>query len=297
MMNSFCVRDLFARAFALTALLLMAYSVGAQTMALAELSKKTHIHGMAVDPGDGSRLYIATHHGFFVVSPDGQATRISRDTNDYMGFTPHPTDPSVLFASGHPAGGGNLGFIVSNDGGQNWRQLSTGVRGPVDFHQMDVSKADADVVYGAFGGLQVSHDGGKSWKVTGPLPDGLIDLAASSVATDRLYAATKGGLLYSNDAGGTWRPAHLRVSAATMVQTGHEGEVYAFIAGLGLVRTQEPELRWDYVSKSFGDRYLIHLAVDPGDPRRLYVVTNDKQVLVSEDGGTNWTELGGTGGG
>jgi photosystem II stability/assembly factor-like uncharacterized protein len=290
-MNFSNARNLSARSIAAATLFLIACPAGAQTMALTELRAKTHIHGIAVDPKDGSRLYIATHHGFFVVSADGKATRISRDTNDYMGFTPHPADPSVLFASGHPAGGGNLGFIVSNDGGQNWRQLSMGVRGPVDFHQMDVSKADANVIYGAFGGLQVSHDGGKSWKVSGFLPDGLIDLAASGVATNRLYAATKGGLLYSNDAGRTWQSAHLRVSAATMVQTGHKGEVYAFIVGHGLVRTQEPELRWDYVSKSFGDRYLIHLAVDPGDPRRLYVVTNDKQVLVSKDDGITWTEL------
>ncbi len=296
-MTLFNVRNLSTRVVAVATLLFMAYPAAAQTMALADLRSKTHIHGISVDPRDGSRLYIATHHGFFVVSPDGQATRISRDTNDYMGFTPHPTDPSVLFASGHPAGGGNLGFIVSNDGGQNWRQLSKGARGPVDFHQMDVSKADANVIYGAFGGLQVSHDGGKSWKLTGPLPEGLIDLAASAVATDRLYAATKGGLLYSKNAGTAWQPAHLRLSVATMVQTGHKGEVYAFIVGLGLLRTQEPELRWEIVSKSFGDRYLIHLAVDPGDPRRLYVVTNKKEVLASKDGGITWAELGGTGGG
>jgi photosystem II stability/assembly factor-like uncharacterized protein len=294
-MIPFDFRGLAARALAAATMMMIAYPVGAQTLALADLRAKTHIHGIAVDPKDGSRLYLATHHGFFTVSADGQATRVSRDSNDYMGFTPHPTDPSVLFASGHPAGGGNLGFIVSGDGGQSWRQLSTGVRGPVDFHQMDISKSDANVIYGAFGGLQVSHDGGKSWKLSGPLPDGLIDLAASAVATDRLYAATKGGLLYSEDAGTTWRPAHFRISAATMVQTGHKGELYAFIIGLGLLRTQEPELRWEIVNKSFGNRYLLHLAVDPSDPRRLYVVTNDKQVLVSTDNGVSWVELGGAG--
>ncbi len=295
-MIPFDFRGLAARALAAATMMMIAYPAGAQTLALADLRAKTHIHGIAVDPKDGSRLYLATHHGFFAVSADGQATRVSRDSNDYMGFTPHPTDPSVLFASGHPAGGGNLGFIVSDDGGQSWRQLSTGVRGPVDFHQMDISKADANVVYGAFGGLQVSRDGGKSWKLIGPLPDGLIDLAASAVATDRVYAATRGGLLYSKDAGTTWQPAHFRISAATMVQTGHKGEVYAFIVGQGLLRTQEPDLRWESVNKSFGDRYLLHLAVDPGDSRRLYVVTNDKLVLVSEDDGITWTELGGAGG-
>jgi hypothetical protein len=43
---------------------------------------------------------------------------------DFMGFTPHPSDPATLYSSGHPAGGGNLGFIVSEDGGGSWTQLA-----------------------------------------------------------------------------------------------------------------------------------------------------------------------------
>jgi hypothetical protein len=82
-------------------------------------------------------------------------------------------------------------------------------------------------------------------------------------------------------------------AVAIMVQTGHKSEVYAFIVEHGLVRTREPELRWDYVSKSFGERYVIHFAVDPGDPRQLYAVTNDKRVLISTDDGITWAEFGG----
>ena len=88
------------------------------------------------------------------------ATRISDNQNDYMGFTPHPSDSNVFYASGHPASGGNTGFAVSEDGGRTWRQLSKGVRGPVDFHRMDVSRADPGVIYGVYRGLQVSRDGG-----------------------------------------------------------------------------------------------------------------------------------------
>src|SRR3546814_9389478 len=85
---------------------------------VSALTGETHFHGIAVDPHDPDRLYLATHHGFYVVGPDGVAQRVSETEDDFMGFTPHPADPEVLYASGHPAGGGNLGFIVSGDGGQ-----------------------------------------------------------------------------------------------------------------------------------------------------------------------------------
>src|SRR3546814_8406373 len=77
-------------------------------------------------------FYLATHHGFFVVGPDGVARQISETEDDFMGFTPHPADPDVLYASGHPAGGGNLGFIVSRDGEQTWAKLSDGADGQVE---------------------------------------------------------------------------------------------------------------------------------------------------------------------
>jgi len=265
----------------------------AETVSLAELRERTHFHGLAVDPAGGERLLLATHHGFFAVSLDGRATRLSADRNDYMGFTPHPSPMGGLFASGHPEGGGNLGFIVSQDGGKSWRQLSPGVRGPVDFHQMDVSKADPRVVYGAYKGLQRSRDAGKTWELVAPLPEKLIDLAASGYDPERLYAATERGLLLSTDGGRRWALAHERSVPATLVQTGFEGEVYAFLFGVGLVRTVEPALRWELVSDGFGDRYLLHLAVHPGDAQRLYVVTQENEILASADGGRAWAPLGG----
>jgi hypothetical protein len=62
-------------------------------------------------------------------NPPGPATmmKVRADKpNGRMGFTPHPTNPSILYASGHPAGGGNLGFIASEDGGRSWSQAKDG---------------------------------------------------------------------------------------------------------------------------------------------------------------------------
>lgn len=262
------------------------------------LAGQTHFHGIAVDPSEPSRLYLATHHGLYAVAPDGTAELLS-PVHDFMGFTPHPSDPAKLYASGHPAGGGNLGFLESQDGGRSWSQLAEGVGGPVDFHQMDVSPADPKTMYGAYGGgLQVSKDGGRSWAVVGPAPEGLIDLAASAKGPDTLYAATQGGLLKSDDGGNTWQDAYWLRQPATMVHVAPEGVVHAFVANAGLIRTTEPAPTWQTISKDgFGADYVLHLAVDPTDAAKLYAVTlhpdgHAQRVLASQDAGRTWVPLG-----
>src|SRR5262245_38144593 len=209
----------------MTALSMTAQPARAERVPLATLDRQTHYHGIAVDPADPSRLYLATHHGFYLVYPDGTAERISV-VQDFMGFTPHPTDPSILYASGHPSSGGNLGFLLSADGGATWSQVSPGYNGPVDFHQMDVSPADPQVIYGNYGDIQVSRDAGKTWQMAGPAPQGLISLAASAQDANRIYAGTEGGLLVSDDAGATWRKAAFEGEIVTMVTTGPDGALY-----------------------------------------------------------------------
>ena len=126
--------------------------------------KLTHVHGFAVDVANPERLLIATHHGLMQLE-NNVLSQIGTVSDDLMGFTPHPTDPSVFYSSGHGARGGNLGFQKSTDGGTTWQKVSDGINGPVDFHSMTVSRVNPDLVYGHFGGLQQSTDGGKSWRV------------------------------------------------------------------------------------------------------------------------------------
>lgn len=261
------------------------------------LAGDTHFHGIAVDPADPSRLYLATHHGLYAVAADGSATRLS-PIQDFMGFTLHPSAPSTLYASGHPAGGGNLGFIASNDGGRSWSQLAKGAGGPVDFHQMDVSPADPNTIYGAYAGqLQVSRDGGQNWEVVGPAPEGLIDLAASSKEPSTLYAATQGGLLKSGDLGRSWQDAYWPRQPATMVHVTPDGAVYAFVVGTGLIEAMEPTLSWKTITNhGFGGDYVLHLTVDSTNRSKLYAISFDPQshhqaVLASDDAGKTWAPL------
>ncbi|MSP52027.1 MAG: exo-alpha-sialidase [Alphaproteobacteria bacterium] len=270
-------------------------SAAAQTT-IADLARRTHFHGLSIDAGDPSRLFLATHHGFYVVASGGTASLISSTRDDFMGFTPHPSAPATLYASGHPAGGGNLGVMMSTDGGRTWRSIAAGENGPVDFHQMDVSKADPRTIYGVHDGLQVSMDAGKTWRIVAPAPAALAAIAASSKEVATLYAATRAGLFRSKDGGRTWHDGYLVRKAATVVATTSSGEVYAFILGVGLVRAAEPELRWQTVSTSLGKAVPIYLAVD-GAGTSLYAVTvdpdsNAQTIVASSDGGKSWRSFG-----
>jgi len=166
---------------------------GASFAANAEpvpLDRIAHIHGIAVDPDRPSRVLLATHHGVFVATSDGFGARISTLDADLMSLAVDPRDPWKFYASGHPAGGGNLGVMTSDDAGVSWRQISDGADGPVDFHALAVSPIDSNLLYGVYKGLRVSRDGGNNWIRVGKAPEKLFALAASAIDAKTLYAAT-----------------------------------------------------------------------------------------------------------
>ncbi len=125
----------------------------------------THGHGLSVDVNDPNKLYIATHHGLMVLINDKELYSLSNKKDDYMGFSPHPNDSKILYSSGHPESGGNLGFQKSQDGGFTWEKVSDGLEGPVDFHAMTVSPVNPNLIFGWYhGNLQRSINQGKTWK-------------------------------------------------------------------------------------------------------------------------------------
>jgi photosystem II stability/assembly factor-like uncharacterized protein len=255
------------------------------------LSDVSHIHGIAVDPTDPARLYLATHYGVYRTSSDGTAEQVSDNSNDFMGFTPHPSEADVFYASGHPAGGGNMGVIVSRDGARSWQELASGAGGPVDFHAMDVSAADPHVIYGLYGSVQVSRDSGKTWEATGSPQADVFDIAASAVDPDTVYAATRDGVMRSSDAGKTWSSGGAEGQPVSMVETAPDGSVYAFVIGSGLMKAPATALAWQPLANDFGQRVILHLAVDRGNPERMFAVTDKSGILTSTDGGRSWSAL------
>lgn len=264
--------------------------VAAET--LAELASRTHFHGIAVSKAGSATLVVASHHGLYAVERNGNVTAAS-SVQDFMGFSPDPANPLGFFASGHPASGGNTGVIRTNDGGNRWKQISEGLNGPVDFHQMDVSLADPRTIYGVYGALQVSRDGGLTWTEAGAPPEGLIAISASSVSADLVYAATQTGLHASSNSGQTWTPLPLSGEPVSMVKTSSSGRLYAFVVGRGFFGASERDPNdWTLLSDALGEHILLQLAVDPGNENALFATTAKNEVLESADGGRTWKVFG-----
>lgn len=57
------------------------------------------------------------------------------------------------------------------------------------------------------------------------------------------------------------------------------------------MRAEEPSLDWPALGNGFGDRYLLHLAVAPGNRDRIFASTQHNELLASVDGDRTWRAI------
>jgi hypothetical protein len=219
-----------------------------------------------------------------------------------MGFTAHPREGDVVFASGHPDLAtyreqkvGNLGLLVSRDGGRTWQSVA--LRGNADFHALAYSPRNGGELFG----WSVTERPGlyrisaTSWAVE-PVPaDGLADvlsLAAGPDPAGPLLAGTKAGLFASRDRGATWTRVAGMPAASVPAVAYHAADgrlVYAAVAqaGRALLRSRDAGGRWEPTGlATLPGSAAVALAVGPGD--HVVVATSKADIFRSRDGGRTW---------
>jgi photosystem II stability/assembly factor-like uncharacterized protein len=141
-----------------------------------------------------------------------------------------------------------------------------------------------------------------------------LALAADTDAdTGRGFAATQGGDIYrTDDAGGTWSPVgkiegFVELSSlAVLPRRGGGAEV--LLAGMepaALFRSEDGGRTWQEDSRMremSGDHgwsvpwsdtpgHVREIAIDPGDPARIYLAIEVGGIVRSEDGGATWENI------
>src|SRR5919106_1462108 len=158
-----------------------------------------HIHGLAIDRGDPGVVYVATHTGLARLKKGAAPAWVGSQRFDFMGFTTHPTEAAVVFASGHPDlptyqrdKVGNLGLLVSRNGGRTWQSVA--LRGQADFHAMTYSPREGGYLFG--------------WSVAGER--GLYRISTATWKAERLTAAGLDNVISPaarTPPSSRWRPA------------------------------------------------------------------------------------------
>lgn len=277
------------------------------TAAPEDWQQQTHIHGIGVNPSNPDVVYVATHHGIIIRSPEGEWLQLGEDRSDLMGFAMHPEDQMLLYRSGHPGpghdtgGSHNLGFEVSADGGASWQLRSMA---GVDFHSLAIAPGDPDVFYGLATsgqrGLFKSEDGGNTW--TPLAANGLgaapFKFAIAPQNSDHVFATTQAGLFESIDGGETWtllsNTATAPLTDLVAIEAGGQNHLVGFQltpSGQAFVISQDQGQSWEPLGNSQPEGVVLHMAASPSDPTTLYAATDQNQVYQSDDGGETWTVL------
>ena len=243
----------------------------------------SHVHGLGINPADGS-LIVATHYGLFRLRDGGsEAERIGDRFQDTMGFTVAGRDH--FLGSGHPdlqamqAGQPTrLGLIESTDAGANWTIRSLG--GEVDFHALAFAH---DHVYGwdsGTGRFMVSTDK-QEWETRATLD--LFGFGVDPDDADHIVGASPDGITESTDGGRTWQSVD--GPALVALSWDSSGDLWgATVDGAVWRRTDST---WEQAGELPGEPQALHATANT-----LYAAAHDTDgrtaIYQSTDQGRTW---------
>jgi photosystem II stability/assembly factor-like uncharacterized protein len=252
------------------------------------------VTGLAVDPSAPFHLVATVPVSQLWDSRDSGTTWSRIETNateDLLAIAFDPSISTTLYA-GAFLGSSCVGVRVSRDGGRTWGATGLTV-GCVTRIVLDPS--DPRVIYVAHrAGIFKSTDAGATW--TSTLVQYVLALAIDPLSNQRLYAGTlQGGVFVSVDRGISWNPSNsglpdkARVQALVVspedsrvlfasVPDAITGNVYESLDAGGT---------WFPTGAGLDGSPVNALAIDPGNPRRIFAGTGSG-VFVSMDAGTTW---------
>jgi photosystem II stability/assembly factor-like uncharacterized protein len=259
----------------------------------------SRVHDLAIHPTQPGGVFAAASLSGFFESADGAASWSSLgfgQTDRFINAVAvDPSNPATLYL-----GTGEGGVFKSVDGGVGWSPANVGLSPSASVFRLALApSAPATIYAGLIDGTGVfkSTDGAASWNaVNNGLPAGTVEapiVVHPSNANVAYAAIFGGGLFRTADGGGLWTRSggvmpDFYLEALAIDPTAPQ-TLYAAPGDYGGVwKTTDGGATWNPLL-DMGTRFVISLAVDPGDGQRVYAGTTTTGVYRSLDGGATWS--------
>lgn len=273
------------------------------TPVYANWQENNHIHNLGVHPHDANIIYAATHHGIMLRDETGKWFQVGNNKSDFMSFLTDPNDHNKLYGSGHPPKGGNMGFVVSEDGGENWHEKSLP---GVDFHGLAIATSNPNIFYGWIAsssegkkGLFLSSDNGTTWQKQqgNGLREYPINLVVDPVDHNIVFATTRLGIYQSKDNGNNWQliptTTNKPIVGLSLVKEGEQVVMYGYLVAdgnSGIVKSKDYGKNWEIITSKI-EGIILHLVSAPSQPKIFYAANDKNMIFQSVDSGKTWQKL------
>ena len=260
------------------------------------------LDNILVDAEDSNFIYVTGHRhkvpgGFFYSKDAGMTWKEAGDLKNEAihALAQSSKNPNLLLA------GGVGKVFISYNRGEDWKRVTDD---KVGFSEQIVDSAAFDpknpstIFVGTTWRAYKSTDAGKTWKL---ISKGMIDdsdvfaIDIDPVNPDHIISSACSGIYESLNGGELWSkvngiPSQSRRTRAILRNPARNGAIYAGTTE-GFWMSANNGKTWTIQSQR--ELEVNSIAVHPDEPNKVYIATNNYGMMVSNDGGRNFTIFNG----
>jgi photosystem II stability/assembly factor-like uncharacterized protein len=257
------------------------------------------IDNVLVDRSDSNRIYASGHRGndaggFFYSTDAGKTWKESKELREESvhSLTQAAENPKMLIV------GTRTSVWQSLNSGESWNRMESASL-PHDVNSLAVDPKNINTIYaGTTWRPYKSTDAGKSWRL---IKNGMIDdsdifqISINQNEPSNMFASACSGIYHSTNGGENWRkiqgiPSTSRRTRDILINPVDPTQVYAGTTEGFWMSTNGGRT---FIMTSQRNLEINSIAVHPELPKRIFIGTNNHGMMVSNDGGRNWSQTNG----